>query len=253
MGITVATYNIHRCVGRDGRMDPQRTARVIRELGATIVALQEVESFFDGKDGPHQVEILSRTTAMEAISGPSMFRKESEYGNVLLTKEHVLSFRRHDISVLDREPRGALEVSIHLRGAVLRVILTHLGLHAWERRAQIRKLLSIISPTQDTPTLLLGDFNEWLPWRSHLGWIHKQFGRAPAPPTYPSGFPVLSMDRIWVWPPACLNGLRVHRSKTAKIASDHLPLTATLEFELTTLQVAMEAARFAYSGAPILP
>ncbi len=39
--IRVATYNVHACVGRDGRHDPERVARVIGELDADVVALQE--------------------------------------------------------------------------------------------------------------------------------------------------------------------------------------------------------------------
>ena len=36
-----ATYNIHAHVGRDGRRDPARVSRVIDELDADVVALQE--------------------------------------------------------------------------------------------------------------------------------------------------------------------------------------------------------------------
>ncbi len=37
----MATYNVHACVGRDGRHDPERVAKVVTELDADIVALQE--------------------------------------------------------------------------------------------------------------------------------------------------------------------------------------------------------------------
>ena len=39
--LRVATYNVHSCVGTDGRHDPDRVASVITELDADIVALQE--------------------------------------------------------------------------------------------------------------------------------------------------------------------------------------------------------------------
>ena len=39
--LRVATYNVHACVGTDGRHDPDRVAAVIAELDADIVALQE--------------------------------------------------------------------------------------------------------------------------------------------------------------------------------------------------------------------
>ena len=39
--LRVATYNVHECVGTDGRQDPDRIASVVSELNADIVALQE--------------------------------------------------------------------------------------------------------------------------------------------------------------------------------------------------------------------
>ena len=39
--LRVATYNVHACVGTDGRHDPDRVAAVIAEVNADIVALQE--------------------------------------------------------------------------------------------------------------------------------------------------------------------------------------------------------------------
>lgn len=37
-GLLVASYNAHKCVGTDGRFDPQRTAQVIREINADVIA-----------------------------------------------------------------------------------------------------------------------------------------------------------------------------------------------------------------------
>ena len=43
MPLTLVTYNIHACVGTDGRFEPARIAGVLRELDADVVALQEVD------------------------------------------------------------------------------------------------------------------------------------------------------------------------------------------------------------------
>ena len=40
--VRVATYNIHRCRGMDGRTRPDRTAAVLASLDADVLALQEV-------------------------------------------------------------------------------------------------------------------------------------------------------------------------------------------------------------------
>ena len=39
-GFSVASYNIHKYVGIDGKFDPERVTRVIKELKAEIVGLQ---------------------------------------------------------------------------------------------------------------------------------------------------------------------------------------------------------------------
>ena len=43
MQITLATYNIHACVGIDRRFDPERIVQVMKELDVDVAALQEVE------------------------------------------------------------------------------------------------------------------------------------------------------------------------------------------------------------------
>src|SRR2546423_1878025 len=42
--LRVATYNIHRCIGTDGRHDPGRIARVLNEIHADVIGLQEVDT-----------------------------------------------------------------------------------------------------------------------------------------------------------------------------------------------------------------
>lgn len=49
--------------------------------------------------------------------------------------------------------------------------------------------------------------------------------------TYPGFFPVLHLDHFYYDRALRLTAFRLHRSKLAVVASDHLPLVA--EFELT--------------------
>jgi len=41
--LRIMTYNVHRCVGVDGRADPRRIAEVIAAYQPDIVALQELD------------------------------------------------------------------------------------------------------------------------------------------------------------------------------------------------------------------
>jgi endonuclease/exonuclease/phosphatase family metal-dependent hydrolase len=219
-----ASYNVHRCIGRDGRYDPERVIAVVQELGADVVALQEVESH------PHSdrdfLALLTRSVGMRAIAGPTLLDESYHYGNVLLTRVGVRSVRRIDLSLLDREPRGALDLDLEFEGAPLRVMATHLGLHPLERRFQIRQLLDLLSHGPDKPTVLLGDINEWFAWGRPLRWLHGHFGKPPAPRSFPAGLPLFALDRIWMSPRERLTGVRVHRSQRARLASDHLPVIA---------------------------
>jgi endonuclease/exonuclease/phosphatase family metal-dependent hydrolase len=77
-------------------------------------------------------------------------------------------------------------------------------------------------------TALLGDFNEWLPWSRPLRWLNAWFEHAPAPATYPARFPLLRLDRLWLRPRQRLRTIHVHGSRLARMASDHLPIVATI-------------------------
>lgn len=221
----ITTYNIHRCVGRDGVRSPLRTAAVINETRPAIVGLQEVESRY-GLAHEHQLDFLAAATGMQGIAGPVTVRADGHYGNALLTREPVHALRRHDLSVPGREPRGALDVDLMMEGQPLRVIVAHLGLRPTERRAQVLQLLEILDENRGVPTLLMGDFNEWLWWGRPLRWLTNRMGSPFLHPTFPAGLPLLSLDKIWACPAHLVDGLRVHRSPLARVASDHLPVTA---------------------------
>lgn len=230
MKLVVASYNIHGCVGSDGRLDAQRTVGVIREVAPDVVALQEVYTRA-GASGDF-LAALAEATGMRAVAGPTLVRERGHYGNVLLTRLPLRAVRRLDLSLVDREPRGALDVDLDAGGVALRVVATHLGLHPWERRFQIRHLLAELAARKTYPVALLGDINEWFAWGRPLQWLHAHFGRPPAPATFPARLPLLALDRVWLLPRRCLSGVRAHRSPLARQASDHLPLVAEVEVEL---------------------
>ena len=225
--ITLATYNIHGCVGTDRRFDAGRVVRVLREIDPDVVALQEVEHHDIG--GHDLLDYLGAQTGLRPIAGPTLLREERAYGNALLTRLPVAEVSPIDLSLPGREPRGAIEATLDWQGRSFRVIATHLGLLPVERRQQTRRLLARLDAGETEISALLGDLNEWLLWGRPLRWLHRQF--APTPPlrTYPSRFPVFALDRIWVHPPTCIQQIETHDTPTARAASDHLPLKAVLK------------------------
>jgi len=137
----------------------------------------------------------------------------------------VCSSRQIDLSLPGKPPRGALDVDLDCYGRMVRVIVTHLGLGRAERKKQVMNLLDIIGEKELLrPTILLGDMNEWIPRAQTLASLRASFNRSPSLRTFPSRLPMLSLDRIFVWPDDAFVHSKVHMSSLARVASDHLPI-----------------------------
>jgi endonuclease/exonuclease/phosphatase family metal-dependent hydrolase len=234
--VVAATYNIHRCIGTDGRYSPARTAAVIEELEADIIGLQEVDTRLSAGRSLDQLTFLARRLGFHAAAGLNIAKRRGHYGNALLSRWPIDASRLIDLTVPGREPRGAVDAEVRLpespAGAVLRVIITHLGLRGWERRQQIKALLAYLDPDADPaqPLLVMGDFNEWL----RFGPISRSLlaalicGRSVG--SFPARCPLLPLDRICSRSMMLADKPRRHVSAPARLASDHLPVRAILGF-----------------------
>lgn len=231
MSLTLASYNIHRCYGRDGRYDPARIRQVLRELDAQVIALQEVELLHDA---PGLLDFFCEDSPWKVIQGTTLTRDSGHYGNALLTALPLHSLRRIDLSQPGREPRGALQLRLERETGFLELITTHLGLRPAERRSQIQQLLGVLensgsSSSEADMTVLMGDLNEWFLWGRPLRWLHRHFQHSSAPATYPSCCPLLALDRIWVKPRQRLVEIKAVSTRLTRVASDHLPLVSRVE------------------------
>ena len=232
--LTVATYNAHSWVGMDGRKDPQRTMRVLEDLEADMIALQEV-LLPAGGFGGFTLTDLTRATGMEAIPGPTLRRADSDFGNVLLSMRPLRDVRLVDISVEGCEPRGAIMATVDIQSLSVSVMATHLGLRGHERRKQIRRLMREFPAPPERPLILMGDFNEWHLFSPGLAILNARFGRQSAAPSYPSFFPLLALDRILVSPRAAGGKIEAVKTSLTRIASDHLPVRGTARFQPPSL------------------
>jgi endonuclease/exonuclease/phosphatase family metal-dependent hydrolase len=228
--LRVASYNVHRCIGADGREDAVRTASVIAETGCDTIGLQEVHH-------DNSLDLLAGALGMQAVPGLTLLRHDGHYGNALLTRRKVLAVRRHELTHLHREPRNALDVDLEVCGETVRIIVTHLGLFPGERRYQMRKLLKLLRETPLSERVVVaGDINEWLPLGRPVRWMHALLGHSPAERSFPARWPLFALDRVWVRPRHALIACGVHRSALAVAASDHLPVKALLATHATQLR-----------------
>ena len=221
--LTVATYNIHSAVGTDRQYSAERIADVIREISPDVIALQEVPLGGNGRESV--LEYLQRETGFHAAAGQTCVHRECAFGNAVLSRYPIEKVRTVDLTFGAFEPRGALDADIDCHGHPLRVVATHLGLSLAERRDQVERLLERFD-TDEMAVLLMGDLNEWFLWGHTLRRLKSHFQEAPAPATFPSRLPFLPLDRIWIRPYQRLVHVKVHNSRLARLASDHLPLVA---------------------------
>jgi len=231
MHVVVASYNIHRGRGIDRRLDLDRLADVIAEINPDVIGLQEVVRA-TGDPCADQAAYLAKRLEMELVMGVTRgYGTDGHYGNAVLARLPVLGHARCDLSHRTREPRGALRVDVAVSGRTLHVFNCHFGLRFRERRHQLSMLAGFIRTSSglEGPRVLMGDFNEW-----HRGPITRGLRIEFSSPmrrmrrTHPAFFPLFRLDRIY-WDVE-LEGetFHPHRSRLARVASDHLPVVARL-------------------------
>ena len=232
----IATYNIHKCRGVDGRVHPERVARVLEEVNADIVSLQEVVSHEGAATADHQADYLAGRLGLFGAMGETRKHRGGAYGNVTLSRWDFKLVRPIDITIAGREQRVALRTDIRLGGHILHVFNVHLGTAVRERRQQAVRLLDqdlLRAIDISGPRIVLGDFNEWvhgmvtrtLVAEFHLTDLRAHLTRARS---YPALLPLLNLDHIYFDHHLRIEKAFFHRSRRSLIASDHLPLVADL-------------------------
>lgn len=228
--LAVATYNLHRCVGGDGRMDPSRVALVLRQLDCDVLSLQEVDCATHGPGGVDQGALLAlELGGLHVAAAPLVRRGSVSTGNAILSRHSVTAVRHVDLSVQSREPRMALDVELDVGGRRVRVVGTHLGLRGVERVAQVDRLLAALSEGEEDLTVLLGDFNEWRAQGHSLRSLAAAFPDVSLGLTFPALWPVLPLDRVYLRRQGRISEAGPHATPEARRASDHLPFRAVIE------------------------
>lgn len=254
--ITVASYNMRKAVGTDRRRDPARVLRVLEEIDADIVALQEADKRIGtrGAAVPHEMiddhgvyravefnvthtKLLGRLHGELARRIPAHaftaslhrldFRNLGWHGNALLLKPDIEVLDIEAIDLPTIEPRGAVMAELEVRGREVRVIGMHLDLSGLRRRRQVMRILDHVEKRHRAmPTIVMGDTNEWRANSATMRVFDERFAVADCGPSFHSRKPLIPLDRIIVDRRFKIMEAGVHRSDSARVASDHLPIWA---------------------------
>ena len=246
--ITVASYNMHKAVGLDGRRDPHRVLKVLQELDADVVALQEADRRIGGRASTVPHELIDSHGMYKpvhlGVRHKRIFDKARRHadrllnvntrnigwhGNAILVKHEVGVLECAALNLPTLEPRGAVMAELLLPGdRPIRVVGMHLDLSGLWRRRQLRAIFEAITARpHKMPTVLMGDTNEWRLSAGCLKDIPCSFRIAPTGPSFHSRHPIASLDRIIV-DDLRIDAAGVHMSPAARKASDHLPIWARL-------------------------
>jgi endonuclease/exonuclease/phosphatase family metal-dependent hydrolase len=239
----IMTYNVHRCVGTDGRLDVGRVAEVIARQAPDIVALQEVDVGRARTRGVDQAHELARRLDMAFHFNAALVIEEERYGDAVLTR---LPERRIKSGPLPGhpghrafralEPRGALWLAIEVDGAEVQVVNTHLGLVPAEQAAQAAALAGpdwLGHADCRTPAMLVGDLNAIVGSRAlrrlmarlhDARWLARRQRPSGFLATFPSRMPLVAIDHILVSHGISVQAMSVPRDALTAVASDHAPL-----------------------------
>ena len=237
--VTLATYNVRRCLGTDRLLSPERIAQVIEDCKADIIALQEIDVGRLRSGGIDQADVIAKQLGFSSHFHPALRIADEQYGDAVLTRCPSrlvkVGFLPAPGHLWMSEPRGAIWVEAMIDGIRFQVINTHFGLSRRERRAQAAALLGDNWAERCRPPYaVVGDLNSlpggavYRSFAARLSDAHRAGAGGKPTPTFPSRRPTLRIDHIFVSDDIEVASAKVMRSDLTRIASDHLPLIAHL-------------------------
>ncbi len=249
--LRVLTYNVHGCVGMDGKLAPERIARVIARHAPDIVALQELDVGRRRSNGVDQANLIARHLEMEQIFSAALHVEEGRYGNAILTRLPMRLIKADTLpspaTRRPREPRGALWVAIEAGDIEIQVLNTHFGLSPNERKAQADALAGpdwLADPACRNPAVLCGDLNALpnAPACRRVGqWLQNVDAALPTSTqkgTFFGRLPIARIDHIFVSDGIVVEAVEIPLSSLTRVASDHLPLMADLCLDASSNAIA---------------
>ena len=241
MQFRVITYNIHKGIGGvDRRYRPERIIATLQRYDADVIFLQEVDDNAPRSRFHRQVDLIGDALTMRYRAFQRNVRlTKGHYGNAILSRYPLIDIENINLTISIKKKRRALVAHCQLQNEHQRTLLLincHLGLAGFERIMQLRKILD--SPVMKhihhaTPVIIGGDYNDVWGTLGKNVMVPAGFKSVSKKVnTFPAIMPIRQLDHIYYrGEQTCLHSFPGH-SKTARQASDHLPLIADFELNI---------------------
>jgi endonuclease/exonuclease/phosphatase family metal-dependent hydrolase len=236
--IKIMTYNVHHCnpPGKPGIIDVDAVAAVIKQQGAAIVAVQEVD-VNTGRSGKiNQAEQLAAKAGYRFYYfGKAMDFDGGGYGVLILSMYPLTDTVTYSLprsGDKGGEPRVLAAATVALpNGRPVRFGSTHLEAYNNTSRGLQVKEISRIAAENTLPFIVAGDLNATE--RSeviHILDVHFTRTCNKCPSTFWEGGETGAIDYIALKPKAAFTVLS-HNVVQNKEASDHMPVIATVQLK----------------------
>jgi len=237
----LASYNIRKAIGTDRSRDPMRIIRVLAEVDADIVILQEADRRFGQRDSALPAFLIDSHSGYKPVPLDVQLDSMGWHGNAILVRSDI-GIDDHDIVHIPHlEPRGAVTATLDFAGRdhaapgrtgrKLSVFGMHLDLSGLWRARQARAISELARERMaEHPVVLAGDLNEWRSGSTCFREFSRQFAILDCGRSFHSRRPVAKLDRIMHSDRLQMLECGVHHSSLASRASDHLPVWARFRF-----------------------
>ncbi len=230
--LTIASYNIHKAVGSDGRCAPERILDVLDEISADVALLQEADTRLGLRTSVLSDVLLAARGWLAAPLGQQHHEGRAAlgwHGNAILVRGEVRLTHSHRITLPCLEPRGAVLADIAHGNHVVRLVGAHLDLSGLARARQMHAIIDAVAKAPgNPPELVMGDFNEWRKGGAALAALARHWREVALGPSFPARLPIGRLDRAFVHHALQVAEAAVHASPLARVASDHLPIWVRL-------------------------
>lgn len=226
--IRIMSYNIHHGISRDGKLDINKIAEVIRESGAQIVGLQEVDNRFIRTFFRDQARELAEKLEMHYYFGENFTLFGAGYGNAVLSKFPIVNASNLQLDSKG-EQRGVVSARIDIYGKEVNFLVTHLSLNRSIRDTQLQQIRKYIGLLEDE-VILVGDFNS-TPEAGEIMYMERELKEAAKEMGKEGLYTFVArdgarerIDYIFLSPEIAVSDVYTIESD----ASDHLPLVADI-------------------------